>query len=113
MGADHTPPALDDQFKKIDYDKLTKAFNQLSPEVMLKAIPVTMPMTNLATAGGKTMKGIAKYPIDAWELNGNPCFTSHKWALMCLSLAEVGRAVALTRDEEKIFEKLFLAAEKV
>ena len=88
--ADHTPPTLDDQLKKISYDALSKAFGMLTPETMMKAIPTTMPMTHLATISGKKMEGVAKYPLDAWILAGNPCFTNEKWAMMCLLIAEKG-----------------------
>ena len=109
--ADHTPPALDDKLKKVSYDALSKVFGMISPEQMLKAIPMTMPMTHLATIDGKMMQGIAKYPLDAWIAAGNPCFTSEKWAMMCLLLAEKGRECQeLSAQDVKIFEELFLVS---
>ena len=106
--ADHTPPALDDQLKKISYEALSKAFGMLSPETMLKAIPMTMPMTHLATISGKKMEGVAKYPLDAWLTAGNPCFTNEKWAMMCLLIAEKGKEMeTFTVEDSEVFEKLF------
>ena len=97
--ADHTPPALDDQFKKISYDALSRAFGSLAPEVMMKAIPMTMPMTYLVTVtGGKKMEGVAQYPIDKWICAGNPTFTNEKWAMICLLIAEKERTWPLPKD---------------
>ena len=110
--ADHTPQALDDQLKKVSYDALSKAFQKLSPEVILKAIPMTMPMTHLALISGKRMESVAKYPLDAWTISGAPCFTE-KWAMMCLLLAEKGldptKSDFSTEDKE-VFERLFATA---
>ena len=47
--ADHTPQALDDQLKKLSYEALSRTFQTLKPETLLRAIPVTMPMTHLVT----------------------------------------------------------------
>ena len=77
--ADQTPPALDDQLKYITYKKLTDAFGMVPPAEMIKAIPMTMPMTHIHTHEGKRMEGIAKYPLDSWETAGDPCFTTEKW----------------------------------
>ena len=112
--ADHMPPALDDKLKKISYDSLSKAFASLSPETMLKAIPVTMPMTHLTTVSGKKMEGIAKYPLDAWAAAGNPCFTNEKWAMICMMLAEMGQKAVETGEfppaDAEVFGELFVTA---
>ena len=109
--ADHTPPALDDQFKKIRYDALTQAFSALTPEFMMSAIPMTMPMTYLKVEGGKKMEGVAHYPIDQWMLAGNPTFTNEKWAMMCLMIAEKGKELASSRGlndrDLEVFDKMF------
>ena len=112
--ADHTPPALDDQLKKLSYDALSKTFQALSPEIIMKAIPVTMPMTHLATVSGKKMEGVAKYPLDAWTSSGAPEFTNEKWCMICLLLAERGRgptqAGTLSNEDTEVFDKLFAVA---
>ena len=112
--ADHTPPALDDQLKKISYDALTRTFGLLSPAAMFTAIPMTMPMAHLVTLSGKKMEGVAKYPIDAWVAAGNPCFTKEKWALMCILIAERGKEAAgeygFPFQDKEVFEKLFTTA---
>ena len=110
--ADQTPQALDDQLKKVSYDALSKTFQQLSPAVMLKAIPMTMPMTHLATVGGKKMEGVAKYPLDAWISSAAPSFTTEKWAMMCLLLAEKGldATKGFSTEDQEVFEKLFTTA---
>ncbi len=103
-----TPQALDDQLKKVSYMALSEAFGKMSPETMFKAIPMTMPMTHLETVWGKKMEGIARYPLDAWEDAGNPCFTEEKWAMMCLHLAEVGTNLkGISAEDVRVFENLF------
>ena len=110
--ADHTPQALDDQLKKLSYDALSKTFQSLSPETIMKAIPVTMPMTHLATVGGKKMEGVAKYPLDAWIASCAPSFTTEKWARMCICLAEKGTDVTkgFSVEDREVFEKLLTTA---
>ena len=106
--ADFTPTALDDQLKKVSYMVLSSALGKLSPEVMLKAIPMTMPMTHLMTINGKQMEGIAKYPLDAWIKAGNPCFTEEKWAMMCMMLAAVSTDLkGIPKEDAMAFESLF------
>ena len=57
------------------------------------------------------MAGIAKYPIDAWEVMGNPCFTSEKWAMICMIMAEKGqRQEGLTEEERTALQDLFLVS---
>ena len=80
----------------------------ISPEMMMKAIPMTMPMTHLMTIGGKRMEGVAIYPLDAWIKAGNLCFTTEKWAMMCMLIAENGaRMENVTYDDIRVFEELF------
>ena len=107
--ADHTPTQLDDQLKKISYDSLSRAFDGLSPEEMLRAIPMTMPMTHLEDINGKKMEGIARYPLDAWITAGNPCFTKEMWAKICLVLVEraLGSQADLSEQDAAVFEMLF------
>ena len=115
--ADHTPTALDDQLKKLSYDALTKTFQSLAPITLMNAIPVTMPMTHLATIDGKKMDGVAKYPLDAWISSGAPEFTSEKWAMICLLIAERGigaqQAADFSAQDKEVFEKLFAAASAI
>ena len=106
--ADHLPQALDDQMKKVNYDLLSRTFKKLTPQAVFQAIPVTMPMTHLATADGRQMAGVAKYPIDAWEAEKNPCFTSEKWAMICMMMAEKGLGQGgITSEEYNAFQDLF------
>ena len=109
--ADHTPQALDDQLKKISFESLSKAFGKVSPATMLKAIPVTMPMTHIMTVGGTRMEGVARYPLDAWLTAGNPCFTVDKWAMVCMCIAERGMDMGanemFNKEDSEVFEKLF------
>ena len=112
--ADHTPTALDDQLKKLSYDALSRTFQTLTPETILRAIPVTMPMTHLVTVSGKKMEGVAKYPLDAWIDSGAPCFTAEKWAMICILIAERGigatQSQGFSIEDKEVFEKLFTTA---
>ena len=112
--ADHTPQALDDQLKKLSYDALSKTFQSLSPDIIMKAIPVTMPMTHLATVSGKKMDGVAKYPLYAWTTSGAPEFTNEKWCMICILLAERGKGATqsgtFSNDDAEVFDKLFTVA---
>ena len=115
--ADQTPQALDDQLKKLSYDALAKTFQTLTPDTLLKATPITMPMTHLVTVSGKKMEGIAKYPLDQWNNSGAPCFTTEKLAMICMLLAERGKGAtqsqAFSNEDKEVFEKLFAAASKI
>ena len=115
--ADHPPSALDDELKKLSYDALSSAFQSVSPEKIMQAIPVTMPMTYLATENGMKLKGVAKYPLDAWIDSGAPEFTVEKWCMICLLLAERGRgaiqAGTVSSNDAEVFEKLFVVADKM
>ena len=108
--ADHTPTALDDQLKKLSYDALSKSFQSLKPETILKAIPVTMPMTHLVTVSGKKMEGVAKYPLDAWIESSAPCFTNEKSAMICILIAARGigatQSQGFSIEDKDVFEKL-------
>ena len=110
--ADHTPTELDDALKKINYEKLSEAFGELTPETMFKAVPMTMPMTYLETQDGRKMKGIARYPIDQWEAQGNPCLTKDKWVMLCLAIAQKGLD-KFSGVDALMFEKLFEVSEQM
>ena len=106
--ADHTPSILDDKLKHASYMALSRAMGQITPEQMFKAIPVTMPMTHLAYYKNKQLDGIAKYPVDAWVKRGNPSFTTERWGMICMALAE--RALGfddLSEKDRNVFEALF------
>ena len=115
--ADQPPQALDDQLKKLSYDALSSTFQSLSPESIMKAIPVTMPMTYLATENGMKLKGVAKYPLDAWIASGAPEFTCEKWCMICLLLAERGKGASqagtVSSNDAEVFDKLFAVADKM
>ena len=118
--ADHTPPALDDALKGLSYDALSQTFQDVcrtTPEAIFKAIPMTMPMTHLATVSGKKMDGIAQYPVDAWINANAPCFTSEKWAMICLLIAERAmgptQAAGFSNEDMEVFKKLFSAASRI
>ena len=102
------------QNKKSDKLVKPKTFQTLAPGTLLKAIPVTMPMTHLATMSGKKMEGVAKYPLDAWIDSGAPEFTNEKWAMICILIAERGigatQILGFPLEDKEVFEKLFSTA---
>ena len=109
--ADQCPTQLDDQLKRLSFEALSEAFGAMEPEDMLKAIPVTMPMTHLEDYNGKRMEGIARYPVDAWIKAGDPCFTSEMWAKICIVLAEralisPASQARLSNEDADVFERL-------
>ena len=75
---------------------------------------MTMPMTHLMTVAGKKMEGVAKYPLDAWISSGAPEFTTEKWAMICILLAERGKgavqAQGFSMMDAEVFDKLFTVA---
>ena len=99
------------------YDALSRTFQTLKPETILKAIPVTMPMTHLVSVSGKKMEGVAKYPLDAWIDSGAPEFTNEKWAMICILIAERGigatQSHGFSIEDKEVFEKLFATASKL
>ena len=81
---------------------------------MMKAIPMTMPMTHLVTHEGRRMEGIARYPLDSWEAAGDPCFTTEKWGMLCMLLSEKGLDIPnLSQRDREVFEQLFTVATRV
>ena len=115
--AEQTPQALDDQLKKLSYDALTATFHAMPAEDIMKMIPITMPMTNIATLNGKEMRGVAKYPLDEWISSGAPEFTNEAWCMICLLLAERGKGASqsgtVSSNDAEIFDKLFVVANKM
>jgi hypothetical protein len=112
--AEQMPTALDDRIKSLTYTSLSKSFATLTPDTIIRSIPITMPMTNLMTVDGYELKGVAKYPIDAWKLAGNPVFTQEAWAKLCLLIAENGQRLNCLDDSEKLaYDELFTTSSRL
>ena len=60
------------------------------------------------------MEGVAKYPLDAWIDSGAACFTTEKWAMICILIASRGigatQANSFSNEDKEVFEKLFADA---
>ena len=86
--SERLPEALDDAIKKRNYECFTKACDALSPQEIYDALPMCFPMTHTITVGGKPFRGVARYPLAAWEAQGAPVMTRASWAKFCMKIAE-------------------------
>ena len=80
--ADRLPTQLDDEIKRV-HAAFFLAGKKLNEEELLKIIPVSFPMTNHL----KGFKSIAKYPVDEWERQKLPCFTTKSWCKLAMLIA--------------------------
>eukprot|EP00975_Prorocentrum_lima_P031049 6520539-Prorocentrum_lima.AAC.1 len=62
------------------------AAQHLEPEELQESLPMTLPMTHLLEEPGRTMFGIAKYPIDKWIESGEPMISTHGWIKLCMKI---------------------------
>ena len=82
FSADRLPAQLDDEIKKAQA-AFYLAGRKLNEEELLGIIPVSFPMTNHL----KGFKSIAKYPVDEWEKQNLPCFTTKSWCKLAMLIA--------------------------
>ena len=83
FSADRLPPQLDDEIKKAQA-AFYMAGRKLSEAELLDIIPVSFPMTNHL----KGFPFIASYPVDEWEEQQLPCFTTKSWCKLAMMTAE-------------------------
>ena len=81
--ADRLPKNLDDEIKKVHAD-FYKAAEKCTAAELFDTTPVTFPMTHLY----EEFPGIAKYPVDKWEREGNLVLDAKGWCKICLKIAE-------------------------
>ena len=81
--ADRLPKNLDDEIKRVHAD-FYKAAEKCTAAELIETIPVTFPMTHLF----KEFPGIAKYPVDQWEREGELVLDQAGWCKICLKIAE-------------------------
>ncbi len=82
FSADRLPAQLDDEIKKA-HAAFYLAGRKLDEAELLKLIPVSFPMTNHL----KGFRSIAKYPVDEWEKQKLPCFTTKSWCKLAMLIA--------------------------
>ena len=69
---------------------------------------MTMPMTRWTYYENKEVEVVAKFPIDAWVTAGHPSFTTQRWGMICMALAEQALAFDdLSAKDREVFEALF------
>ena len=81
--ADRMPRELDDEIKKVHAD-FFEASKFLDPAELKDVLPVSLPMTHVLE---DDLVGIAKYPIDMWELQGQPRITAKGWVKLAMMIA--------------------------
>ena len=96
--------ALDDAIKKKNYNCFNNACGALTPQEIYNSLPMCFPMTHTITVRGKPFRGVARYPLTAWELQGAPVMTKVHWAKFCMKIAE--------KDFTNL-EHVFRVAEKI
>ena len=77
------PRELDDEIKKVHAD-FFEASKFLDPAELKDVLPVSLPMTHVLE---DDLVGIAKYPIDMWELQGQPRITAKGWVKLAMMIA--------------------------
>ncbi len=82
--ADRMPRELDDEIKKVHAD-FFEAAKFLDPAELNDVLPVSLPMTYVLN---DELVGIAKYPIDRWEAQGQPRIATKGWVLLAMMIAK-------------------------
>jgi len=83
--ADRFPEQLDDEIKKKHKD-FYMAAQHLDPEELMEELPMTLPVTHLLNINGVEINGVAKYPLDEWEKQGQPMITTSGWIKLCMKI---------------------------
>ena len=86
--SERLPEALDDAIKKKNYDCFKGACAALTPQEIYNSLPMCFPMTHTIEVKGKPFRGVARYPLTAWEAQGAPVMTRGHWAKFCMKIAE-------------------------
>ena len=78
-----------------------EAAKMLSAEELQDVLPMSFPRTHVLHS--TLFPGIAKYPVDDWIAEGQPCITEEVWTKLCLRIA--------SKDRQNL-ENIFSAAER-
>ena len=63
--------------------KFYEASKKVSPSELQDVIPMPFPMTH-PVAG---FPGVARYPVDEWQKQGAPCFSTTSWCKLAMLIA--------------------------
>ena len=85
--SERMPEALDDAIKKRNYDKFCQVCDNLTPKELYDSLPMCFPMTHTIEVKGRPFRGVARYPLLAWEAEGAPVMTRKHWAKFCMKVA--------------------------
>ncbi len=102
--ADRMPRELDDEIKKVHAD-FFEAAKCLNAEELKEVLPVSLPMTHVLE---DDLIGIARYPIDTWEQQGQPRITSKGWVklAMMISSKNMDKLTSVFECGTKLLSKL-------
>ena len=105
FAAERMPQELDDAIKGKTAE-FHMAYKKLSPEELKAVIPVCFPMTHQIDP--EIMPGIARYPVDDWEHEGEPCFDTKSWIKLCIKVAnqDLTNLAGICAIAEKLEAKL-------
>ena len=85
--SERLPEALDDAIKGRNYDKFLEVCDNLTPRELYDSLPMCFPMTHTIEVNGRPFRGVARYPLTAWEAQGAPVMTRKHWAKFCMKVA--------------------------
>ncbi len=102
--ADRMPRELDDEIKKVHAD-FFEAAQFLDPAELKEVLPVRLPMTHVVD---DELIGIARYPIDTWEAQGQPRITTKGWVKLAMMIAtkKMDKLASVFTCGEKLLAKL-------
>ena len=86
--SERLPEALDDAIKKKNYDAFQRVCSSLTPQEIYDSLPRCFPMTHNIIVNGRKFRGVARYPLAAWEAQGKPVMTRGAWAKFCMKIAK-------------------------
>ena len=85
--SERMPEALDDAIKGRNYDKFLQVCDNLTPKELYDSLPMCFPMTHTIDVNRRPFRGVARYPLMAWEAQGTPVMTRKHWAKFCMKVA--------------------------
>ena len=86
--ADRLPQELDDEIKKVQStgDHFIKAWQELSDEDILESIRKVYPREQMQIDPVR-LPGVARFPVDEWKRDGQPCLDKAGWGALCMKIA--------------------------
>ena len=92
IAAVRCPSILLDEIFKVRYDFALR-LNAMSPEEIQEVMPLCFPMNYLIDGRNGQLPGIANFPVDKWEAQGQPVFDEAAWCALCIHVVETMRSI--------------------